>query len=370
MARTSIDKGDIMPDWTNPEPFEIKALLEALLFAYPRPEYFSKFLFFNLDKQYDQIAPNLPYHLALLDVLKLARAEGWLVNVVAEAHRDHSESPKLRLLERHLGLASPDGEDIVRRRLEDIVRKDGHFAELMPWIAKIGKLGSQTCRIEYPVNTARGSGWLVGPDLVLTNWHVVQQDHGDPAQGLWNAGDVACRFDYAVTGAGTQAGTDIRLDPDWCVDLSPASPSETGTGPGEPDIDMLDYALIRLASPVGKNASPAGPERGWVRLQGNEALPASNDIVSILQYPDGLPLKLSLGAVAGSAQDQLRFFHTANTRGGSSGSLVLNAALDPVGLHHAGDLLYHKGKIGVPEKNQAVPLGLVANRLRKGGHLP
>lgn len=356
-----------MVDWNDPQPFEIRTLHEALLFAHPSAAHFNAFLQMYLGKSYDQLVPHgYNYQNGLLAVLLEARAQGWLAELIKKARRVSPNSPKLRLLDRNLGLISPDGEEIVGRSLEDIVRGDTDFTELMPWIDKLGKLGSQTCRIEYPVNTARGSGWLVGPDLVLTNWHVVARLlHGGP----WQAGEIVCRFDYMETGAGTQSGIEVRLAADWCMDYSPASPSETGQGGEEPNPDLLDYALIRLATPAGSAPSPAGAARGWVELQGNEPLPRENSIISVLQYPDGLPLKLSLGDVTGSSAERLRIFHTANTRGGSSGSLVLNAACDPVGLHHAGDLLYHMGKIGAPERNQAVPIGLVASRLKKGGHL-
>lgn len=349
-----------MVDWNDPQPFEIRTLHEALLFAFYTPQHFNAFLQMYLGRSYDQLVPfGASYQNGLLAVLLEARSQGWLPELVKKARRDKPSSPKLLLLDRNLGLISPDGEETVGRSLEDIVHTDGQFAELIPWIEKLGKLGSQTCRIEYPVNLARGSGWLVGPDLVLTNWHVINKLLPG---GELTASEAVCRFDYMVTAAGIQPGTEVRLATEWCVDFSPASASETGQGTEEPNPDLLDYALIRLATQVGA-------ERGWVKLHGNEQLPNENSIVSVLQYPDGHPLKLSLGDVTGRSADRLRFFHTANTRGGSSGSLVLDAACDPVGLHHAGDLLYHTGKIGAPERNQAVPIGLVASRLKKGRHL-
>jgi len=355
-----------VPDWTDPEPFEAKALHEALMFAYPRASDFDTFLQFNFGRSYYHLAAETAnYRRGLLEVLLLARGEGWLEDIFTKARRHLPKSPKLLQLDRNLGLARPEGEQIGRR-LEDIVRNEGHFQELMPWIDKLGKLGSQTCRIECPVNLPQGSGWLVGPDLVLTNWHVIEKILPG---GPWNASDVVCRFDYVVTGAGAQPGTGVGLAENWCVDVSPASPSETGRGTQEPDADMLDYALIRLGTAVGTAPSPASPARGWVTLRGNELAPPDDAIVCVLQYPDGYPLKLSLGDVVKGPAHGFRFLHTADTRGGSSGSLVLDAACEPVGLHHAGDLNYHMGKIGKPETNQAVPIGLIADRLKARGHL-
>ena len=53
-----------------------------------------------------------------------------------------------------------------------------------------------------------------------------------------------------------------------------------------------------------------------------------------------------------------RLYHNANTLPGSSGSPCLNAKLEIIGLHNAGDALYH-GVVGFPNRNQAVPIGTI-----------
>jgi V8-like Glu-specific endopeptidase len=355
-----------MVDWTDPDPFELKVLHEALRFAYPFENNFSAFLYFNLGKAYGAIVPgNLGYYEGLLYLLQQAHAGGWLNTLVQKALLDKPASPKLITLKRSLALTPVEQAHALAWSLEDIVRREGSYTDLTPWVERLGALGARTCRIEYPINTAVGSGWLVGPDLMLTNWHVI--DKALPG-GQRRSAEYACRFDYAVTAEGTQGGTEVRFAENWCVDASPPSPEELGTGNEGPSADTLDYALVRLAAPVGKQKSSLGSERGWVALKGDEALPAASNIVMVLQYPDGFPLKLALGNVTES-DSTLRFFHTADTKGGSSGALVVNASLSPVGLHHAGDLQYHRGRIGKPEKNQAVPLGPIVQSLRAKGYL-
>jgi V8-like Glu-specific endopeptidase len=355
-----------MVDWTDPDPFELKVLHEALRAAYPFENDFSMFLFFNVGKTYeDYAAGKNTYAEGLLLVLRQAQAGGWLNTLVQKALQNKPANPRLLTLKHSLALAPVAQARALDRYLEDIVHAAASYTDLMPWVEKLGALGARTCRIEYPVNTAVGSGWLVGPDLMLTNWHVI--DQALPG-GARRADEYVCRFDYAVTADGTQGGTEVRFAPNWCVDASPPSPYELGTGDGGASADTLDYALVRLAGAAGNQKSPLGTPRGWVALQGNEALPAASDIVMVLQYPDGLPVKLALGDVSGS-DSAMRFFHTADTKGGSSGALVVNAALSPVGLHHAGDLQYHRGRIGAPEKNQAVPLGPIVQKLKAKGYL-
>jgi len=353
-------------DWTSPSSFQLAALHEALLFAYPTHLDFETLLTLRLNRSYAVLAPvNATYENGLLAVLVRARAEGFLDKLVRAASQQRPRSPKLRLLERSGALAEVE-LPAQAGVLEDIVRNSGGFADLMTWVKKLESLGMRTCRIENPVNTAQGTGWLVGPDLVLTNWHVI--DQALPG-GPWKAQDFVLRFDYAVTTAGPQGGIEERLASAWLVDCSPPAESELGTGDGQPNAEKLDFALLRLAQSVGRQFGPNGEARGWLTLNGGSALPTVQDLIFVVQHPQGLPVKLAAGDVAAVGTGGYRLFHTADTQGGSSGSVVVNAQLEPVGLHHAGDAAYNRGLIGKPNRNQAVPIGLIAARLKAGGHL-
>jgi hypothetical protein len=353
-------------DWSNPEPFHLKALHEALLFAYPTAADLNNLFVLHLGQAYNQLAPaGESYRNGLTAVLLQARGEGWLAEWVRQARLDKPRSPKLLLLNRTLELTSAPLPDSLGRNLEDIVRADGGFQDLIPWVEKLEALAHRTCRIECPVNTACGTGWLVGPDLLLTNWHVIEDALSDAAI----AKEYVCRFDYAVTAAGTRPGVEVRFAQNWCVDSSPPSSAELGTGVDSPSADTLDYALIRLDTAVGGTNAPSGTKRGWVTLTPTQVIPRERDIIFVIQHPDGLPVKLAPGDIEGFTVDRLRLFHTANTMGGSSGSMVVDARLEPIALHHAGDLLYPRGNLGAPRRNQAVPIGLIIQFLMGRGHL-
>ncbi len=350
-----------MADWSNPNHLQLTALHEALLFAYPSRAKFKTFLLLRLDKRWDEIAPDgLGYTDQMLEVLVLAKAGGWLAGLVKNALRDRPNSPLLVLLDNSYDLTGVEVPDAAGGSLEDIVRVESGFSDPFPWIEKLTEVTRGVCRVEHPVGRARGTGWLVAPDLVLTNWHVVRHALGaGDIEATWAPGDFACRFDYAVNDGVTQEGSVHRLATDWCADWSPASNSEFGAGPETPTADTLDYALIRLADPIN--------DRGSVEVSEVQSMPAQGSVILIVQHPDGEPAKLTIGVVRQGAEQSLRLYHDANTIGGSSGSVVLNAKLEAVALHHAGDLLYNQTAIGEPEQNQAVPITEIITRLEAKG---
>jgi hypothetical protein len=142
-------------------------------------------------------------------------------------------------------------------------------------------------------------------------------------------------------------------------------PSEADTHPavGLPADDELDFALLRVAGEYG-NASagradqvPDSPARGWIRSVGST--PEAGNPLSILQHPDGAPLKISFGQSAGLNANAARLRYTVNTVGGSSGSPCLNAQLELVGLHHAGDPNFDSGH--QPEYNVAILIRAIAD---------
>jgi hypothetical protein len=352
-----------MPDWTNATGMQLKIVQEALLSAFPRPDEFEMMLALQLDQSYAQLtAGSANYKIGVFQVLIDAKSKNWLGQLVKAARQENPGNSKLKALDPLADLTSasaPGGG-----KLEDIVRDDGGFQDVIPWVERLDKLRTQICRIECPVNQAVGTGWLVANDLLLTNWHVVRR----VLAGEKQPGDVVCRFDYATSGAGTNAGVTCGLAAKWCEAFSPASGIELGTGQDEPTTEQLDYALLRLAKAMGttNGANAAGGPRGFIATKRGTASPADNSVVFVLQHPLGDPLKMAIGVARGTNANTTRVLHDANTESGSSGSPCLNAKLELVALHHAGDLLYD-GVIGTPTQNQAVPLEPILARLETQG---
>ena len=168
---------------------------------------------------------------------------------------------------------------------------------------------------------------LVGPDLLLTNQHVL-----DSAELLE---DARARFDYSLDEAGVAAaGRVFRFKKDFYH----ASPSE-----------KYDYALVKLeAAPLAALAPPpeaaeatmmtlmrAGKHRGYLSLA--PRFIKDKDRVNVIQHPDGQPMKVVMtqNYVAGDMTDT-RVHYVADTMEGSSGSPVFNRNWEIVALHHSG----------------------------------
>jgi hypothetical protein len=228
------------------------------------------------------------------------------------------------------------------------------------WQDRLIKIERQVCRIELDGN-ALGTGFLVGPDTVLTNWHVFEI-----AKSAGKVGQLGCRFDYVRLPNGqTDFGQLVMLDGVGGLDTSPYSAAEKTGNPDNPlpTVDELDYALLRLAAPVGEQQVEGAP-RGWITLP-KTVLPLPTDApILIVQHPEGTPMKLALDtqAVIGLNGNRTRIRYRTNTDPGSSGSPVFTMDWDIVALHHYGDPNWQNALF-----NQGVPIELVSQRIANSG---
>jgi len=344
-------------DWNNATGMQLEVVHDALLHAFPTPEDFSTFLFLQLGRNYAALSGNkTKYSNGLVEVLQDAQSNGWLNDLIDAALKSKPQNPRLKVL-RYLGdltsAAPPAG-----RTLEDIVRKDGGFQNVLVWIRRLNEEVRKVCRIEYPINQGVGTGWLVANDLVLTNGHVA----APIIAGARKATDYHCRFDYATDTSGTNPGVSISLAEKAVLSSSPASPLELGTGTAAPTLGELDYALLRLSQNAGDTMSPLGSKRGWLATSRGRPIPSDGSILVVLQHPSGDPLKMDIGFVLGRNADGSRVTHNVTTVSGSSGSPCLNIKMELAALHNAGDPMYD-GITGSAKENRAVPIEPILAKL-------
>jgi hypothetical protein len=269
-----------------------------------------------------------------------------------------------------------------RAELEKIVKNTSVPFDVAVWRERLAKREKCVCRISVPTNagTAHGSGFLVGPDLVLTNHHVVAPAIAHGAGGHTSAGmtadpsKVAVRFDYKALDDGRtiHPGLEVALATDWLVDASPHSHIDLQGLPkqGDPDPEELDHALIRLATPVGElpvllgEAEPGAQERGWIELLSTPWPFASNSSLFIIQHPRGSPMKLALDLQARMEVNAngTRVRYETGTEEGSSGSPCFNQFWELVALHHAGDPSYEG--LYNPAFNEGIPISKIVERLK------
>ncbi len=179
---------------------------------------------------------------------------------------------------------------------------------------------------------SQGTGFLIGPQTVLTNWHVMAPLI-DPATGQArpdSAREITCTFE-SLAGA---PGRDYRALDDWLVEFSPLAAGPTAPGTALPDMTALrthalDFCALRLSGSAGR-------ERGWYDLARPGSLNAATDHFFVFQHPFANPQRLAIThnvTVDPGATAFLR--HKAWADNGSSGGLCLDHRFRPLALHHA-----------------------------------
>ena len=291
----------------------------------------------RLNRQWQNIVPPAAaFPEQVFALLQTANAEGWIEHILLKAREFNPGNPQLAALATQIGLSS------TAINYEQTTRNGNAFLDPSTWRSKLGRIEFQVCRMEVPTDqgdTCYGTGFLVGPNCVLTNHHVVEaviagENRSTTQDGLSaKAENVRCRFDYKeLEGEIVNKGTAYRLAPNWLADLSEPEP---------PGPQKLDYALLRLEravgdEPISTEPGNAGEKRGFIRIPTTAyPFPAGSPLV-IVQHPQRGPLKIAFDtdSVVSIANDRSRVRYKTNTEDGSSGSPCFTQRLDAVALHH------------------------------------
>jgi hypothetical protein len=265
--------------------------------------------------------------------------------------------------------------------LEAFVQGVGGLLDPAVFRTKLAAAEAAVCQISYirPDGAPYGgTGFLVGPDVIMTNHHVMKYviDGQVPPSG------VKVLFDFKLDAAGNTVNTGniCGLASQRPIDSSPHSATDEQSLPNVPDTpaDELDYALVRLDTqigcvPVATNVpgkaiggSAAGdPPRGWIKILEPPPTVAPNAPLLILQHPNIGMLKLAwdpkgVMAVNGAGT---RIRHATATLPGSSGSPCFDASFNVVALHHAGDPA--ETKTFPAQYNQAIPMSAIVDLLNQ-----
>lgn len=178
------------------------------------------------------------------------------------------------------------------------------------------------------------TGFLVGPDLMVTNQHCF---------------DTAESCATAIAQFGYQVDRDRNLSQGEEYRCEEVEDSDQG----------LDFTLIKLKG---------NPGARWGVLQWESAAPPSGTAVYVVQHPGGEPKRVALdgcvvktaSAVGGIAGQQTDFGHTCDTEEGSSGSPVFDMNNHVIGLHHLGFSLNDPQWL---KENRAVKAACIRDRI-------
>lgn len=334
---------------------QVERMSAALRGAFSLDE-FSRLLYYAFRRRLDDITLGGSFETRVFEVILEAERDGWVQGLISAACDYRPRDAALRTLAVDAGLSSVDAPTLER------IVPGSAFHDIGTWLARLGELERQVCRVEIPAGTAAGTGFLVAPDLVLTAYHVIQ--------GLYEKGgdahEVRLRFDFK--GSVVDPGTEFRLADDWLAAWRPPGLADFGADAGghvpAPAADELDFALLRVRDSPGEQSAglaagmPGAPVRGWIRTDRISVDGyAARHTLFILQHPLGTPLKLAVGQSDGLNANGTRLRYQVSTDFGSSGSPCLNASLELVGLHQAGDASV------VPTYNSGVPIAAIREYL-------
>lgn len=157
-----------------------------------------------------------------------------------------------------------------------------------------------TERFTEQPNAGMCSGFLVGPDLIVTAGHCVAiPDFCEKFDWV---------FDFKVDAETKTAGIDVKEENVYTCKKVISHALSTGLG--------LDYALVQLDRKV------KGREALSLRTSGMVAVKAP---LVVIGSPSGLPLKVSGGAAVRTSTHPFYFAANLDTFQGNSGSAVFNA---------------------------------------------
>lgn len=337
-----------------------------------------RLLLFRLDVILSNVVAPGPTEEVVFRLVRKATQEGWLDDLLLAASEARPRHPVLEGLKTELGL----GKSVMvadAGSLEAFVQGVGGLFDPEVFRTRLATAEAAVCRISYPRpdgRTVGGTGFLVGPDVVMTNYHVMKY----VVAGQVAPGAVTVLFDYKLDSNGNtvNAGHLAQLADEWCIDRSPYSATDLQPLPNVPDTpdNELDYALIRLGAKIGCQPVPSNvpgkaaggsakgdPPRGWLTVPAPPVSVAPNAPLLILQHPEVGMMKLAWdpNSVLAVNNSGTRLRHSTATLPGSSGSPCFDASFNVVALHHAGDPAETNE---VPANyNQAIPMPAIVSLL-------
>jgi V8-like Glu-specific endopeptidase len=217
--------------------------------------------------------------------------------------------------------AHPSPEFVLRERLDDVelqglLTREPDFLDV-GFLSRAIERAASICRVEAIDGEPLGTGFLVAPQMLLTNYHVVDFAPGKDLEE--KAANLQLRFRSVTAAAGRESeGKPYRPDPSR--PLLRSSP-----------VGALDYALIQVEEGITRRIDVAPST-----YTGSQPLRKGMGL-NILGHPQGGPMKLAVSGngVAGVYSDAGLVQYATRALNGSSGSPCFDDDWQPVAIHHA-----------------------------------
>jgi hypothetical protein len=319
--------------------------------------------------------------------IEFAEAHDSVHELVAAARASNSSNVELFKVAAAFGLEpggvpaadlAKDEDDALRKvstNLERMVGPDRPIADFGSFAAKIQEFVMRICRIE--LDEPVGTGFLIGPETILTNYHVVES----VIESSFRPADVRVRFDYRRLrdGLTTNPGVAYQLAEQWLVvaerysdvDNQPYDPTR------RPSENELDYAVLRTSERIGLEppSDLIRTPRGWIAPTRIRYAFPKDSYLMVVQHPCDDPIayddvenaviclseKSESGQTVCTNANGTRVHYRNNTMPGSSGSPVFNDDLELVAVHHSGEpgpdyFLECKDQLTPATYNEGIPI--------------
>lgn len=294
--------------------------------AFPSQPQLNMLLREDLDVALNTITGGGNYTEIVFEVINWAESVDRLADLIGAAYRRNPRNLKFREFMAAYDITTSDlpastaiGPDFTwqgptdERTLQSFWRSEPEL-----WDVGFLKRGidqvAAVCRIERLGQGAIATGFLIAPDRVLTNYHVLApQPDSDPTRHL---PDISLHFGTLTAASGHETAAltrQLAAQP-----ILKASPTQA-----------LDYVLLQL------EPAPTPAAVQVVCVAATRAI-AKNDSINLLQHPGGQTMKISLSShgVTGIYPNS-RVQYVSPAAVGSSGSPCFNDQWELVALHHA-----------------------------------
>ncbi|MCY7391513.1 MAG: serine protease [Leptolyngbyaceae cyanobacterium CAN_BIN12] len=312
-----------------------KQLREAMESAYPNPANLKLFVDEELSISLALVSTADSHRTVIFDLIQWAIAQGYIDELILALAGD-SQNPEIqrfcrRVLQQHLSLNAAEGLagesafdfeptdwnlDVSYEELQSFLPQQFSFEADVGTLRRGLELANSVCKITFADRPpeASGTGVLIAPDLVLTNYHVLSlKDDAD-----LNAIARSAQFEFGYVSP--KFGEVTRTQTLKATDSQPV--------PSSSPIHKLDYALVRLNPDADFAIQP-------VPLNPSLHLPPRSPL-NLLQHPEGDKMKVSLSnnGVVKTNEARGLVLYVNPTKRGSSGSPCFDRDWQLVALHH------------------------------------
>lgn len=202
---------------------------------------------------------------------------------------------------------------------------------------------ARSCRVLVNQNPA-GTGFLVGPDLVMTCLHVIEQPAGadyleHPPQNLsvsfqeidgWRTIVGSKNYDVVDVIARAPASQ-------WERAMARLQPGQRAPAFVEPERGELDYAVLKIDTRVGDLRAGILMKRGWFALRTTFSNAPAGMGLSVVHQPQGrVLLSIETQPRLDRTREAMRVGYLNPTQPGSSGALMATLRSTPIALHQFG----------------------------------